>query len=118
VLDTAVGIVVGAAFGAVVAGLVKDLLTPLIAANVKQPDFSAMTFEVNGSKFLYGESLNALLSFLIVAAAIYFFVVAAVNALISKSRKEPPSDTTTRFRHAAEPLFEPCGSIGQGNTSL
>jgi large conductance mechanosensitive channel len=96
VVDMAVGIVIGAAFGAVVAGLVKDLLTPLIAAIVKQPDFSALTFEVNGSKFLYGEFLNALLSFLIVAAAIYFFVVVPVNALIARSRKEPPADPTTK----------------------
>lgn len=96
VVDMAVGIVIGAAFGAVVAGLVKDLLTPLIAAIVKQPDFSALTFEVNGSKFLYGEFLNALLSFLIVAAAIYFFVVVPVNALIARSRKEPPADKTTK----------------------
>jgi large conductance mechanosensitive channel len=96
VVDMAVGIVIGAAFGAVVSGLVKDLLTPLIAAIVKQPDFSALTFTVNGSKFLYGDFINALLSFLIIAAAIYFFVVVPVNALIARSRKEPPVDPTTR----------------------
>ena len=96
VVDMAVGIVIGAAFGAVVSGLVKDLLTPLIAAIVKQPDFSALTFTINGSKFLYGEFINALLSFLIVSAAIYFFVVVPVNALIARSRKEPPADPTTK----------------------
>jgi large conductance mechanosensitive channel len=96
VVDMAVGIVVGAAFGAVVSGLVKDLLTPLIAAIVKQPDFSALTFTINGSKFLYGEFINALLSFLIIAAAIYFIVVVPVNALIARSRKEPPADPTTK----------------------
>lgn len=96
VVDMAVGIVIGAAFGAVVSALVKDLLTPLIAAIVKQPDFSALTFTINGSKFLYGEFVNALLSFLIVSAAIYFFVVVPVNALIARSRKEPPADPTTK----------------------
>lgn len=96
VVDMAVGIVVGAAFGAVVTGFVKDLLTPFIAALVKQPDFSALTFTLNGSKFLYGDFINALTSFLIIAAAIYFFVVVPVNALIARSRKEPPADPTTR----------------------
>ena len=96
VVDMAVGIVVGAAFGAVVTGFVKDLLTPLIAALVKQPDFSAVTFTINGSKFLYGDFLNALISFLIVAAAIYFFVVLPINTLVAKSRTEPPADPTTK----------------------
>jgi large conductance mechanosensitive channel len=96
VVDMAVGIVIGAAFGSVVTGLVKDLLTQLIAAIIKQPDFSALTFEVNGSKFLYGEFINALLSFLIIAAAIYFFVVVPVNALIARSRKEPPAEPATK----------------------
>jgi large conductance mechanosensitive channel len=96
VVDLAVGVVIGAAFGGVVAALVKDLLTPLIAAIVKQPDFSAFTFTVNGSKFLYGEFINALLSFLIVAAAVYYFVVLPVNALISRAHHEPPADPTTK----------------------
>jgi large conductance mechanosensitive channel len=96
VVDMAVGIVIGAAFGAVVSGLVKDLLTPLIAAIVKQPDFSALTFSINGSKFLYGDFINALVSFLIIAAAVYFFVVVPVNALIARARKEPPADPTTK----------------------
>lgn len=96
VVDMAVGIVIGAAFGTVVSGFVKDLLTPFIAAIVKQPDFSGMLFTVNGSKFLYGEFVNALLSFIIIAAAVYFFVVVPVNALIARARKEPPADPTTR----------------------
>jgi large conductance mechanosensitive channel len=95
VVDMAVGIVVGAAFGAVVTGFVKNLLTPLIAAIIKQPDFSALTFAINGSKFLYGEFINALVSFLIIAAAVYFFVVLPMNALIARSRKEAPADPTT-----------------------
>ena len=97
VVDLAVGVVIGAAFGAVVTALVKDLLTPLIAAIVKQPDFSALTFTVNDSKFLYGDFINALLSFLIIATAVYFFVVLPINALVARSRKEPvPADPTTR----------------------
>jgi large conductance mechanosensitive channel len=96
VVDMAVGIVIGAAFGAVVTGLVKDLLTPFIAAIIKQPDFSGLTFTINGSKFLYGDFVNALLSFLIIAAAVYFFVVLPVNALVSRARKEPPPDPTTK----------------------
>jgi large conductance mechanosensitive channel len=96
VVDMAVGIVMGAAFGAVVSGLVKDLLTPLIAAIFKQPDFSGLVFTINGSRFLYGDFFNALLSFLIIAAAIYFFVVVPVNALIARSRKEAPADPSTK----------------------
>jgi len=96
VVDMAVGIVIGASFGAVVTGFVKDLMTPFIAALIKQPDFSTLTFTINGSKFLYGEFINALLSFLIIAGAVYFFVVVPVNALIARSRKEPPADPTTR----------------------
>ncbi len=96
VVDMAVGIVIGAAFGAVVTGFVKDLLTPFIAALVKQPDFSGLTFTVNGSRFPYGEFVNALISFLVISAAVYFFVVVPVNALIARSRKEPPADPTTR----------------------
>ena len=97
VVDLAVGVVIGAAFGAVVTSFVKDLLTPLIAALVKQPDFAGMTFTVNGSKFLYGDFINAFLSFLIIAAAVYFFVVVPINALIARTRRDPvPADPTTR----------------------
>ena len=96
VVDMAVGIVIGAAFGTVVTGFVKDLLTPLIAALVKQPDFSAFTFTINGSRFLYGEFINALLSFLIIAGAVYFFVVLPMNTLIARMPKEPPADPTTK----------------------
>jgi large conductance mechanosensitive channel len=92
----AVGIVIGAAFGGVITGFVKDLLTPFIAAIVKQPDFSALTFMINGSKFPYGDFSNALLSFVIIAAAVCFFVVVPVNALIARARQEPPADPTTR----------------------
>jgi large conductance mechanosensitive channel len=96
VVDMAVGIVIGAAFGAVVTGFVKDLLTPLIAALMGKPDFSALTFSVHGSQLLIGDFMNTLASFLIIAAAIYFFVIVPVNALVARTRREPPADPTTR----------------------
>jgi large conductance mechanosensitive channel len=96
VVDMAVGIVVGAAFGTVVASLVKDLLTPLIAALVRKPDFSAIAFELNGSKFLIGDFVNSVVSFVIIAAAVYFAVVLPINFLIALARKQPPADPTTK----------------------
>ena len=96
VVDLAVGVVIGAAFGSVVTAMVKDLLTPLIAAVVKAPDFSGLFFTLNGSKFLYGEFVNAAIAFVIVAAAVYFFVVLPINALIARARREPPADPTTK----------------------
>ncbi|HWR15061.1 MAG TPA: large conductance mechanosensitive channel protein MscL [Terriglobales bacterium] len=97
VVDLAVGVVIGAAFGTVVASFVKDILTPFIAAIVKQPDFSALFVEINGSKLMYGSFLNALIAFLLVAAAVYYFVVLPVNALVARARKEPaPADPTTK----------------------
>lgn len=83
VVDMAVGIVIGAAFGTVVAAFVKDLLTPFIAAVVKKPDFSAIAFTVNSSKFMIGHFVNELISFALVAAAVYFAVVLPVNKLIA-----------------------------------
>jgi len=97
VVDLAVGVVIGAAFGSVVTALTKDLLTPLIAALVKAPDFSALTWTLNGSTFRYGEFINSVISFLLVAGAVYFFVVTPINALITRTRKDPaPADPTTK----------------------
>ncbi|MBK5215848.1 MAG: large conductance mechanosensitive channel protein MscL, partial [Candidatus Pacebacteria bacterium] len=98
VVDLAVGVVIGAAFGTIVTALVSDLLTPLISAIAKVPDFSGMFFVLNGSKFMYGHFINALISFLLVASSVFFFVVKPMNILISRSRsrKEPPSDPTTK----------------------
>jgi large conductance mechanosensitive channel len=91
VVDMAVGIVIGAAFGGIVTAFVKDLLTPVIAAVVGKPDFSAIVYEINGSKFLVGDFLNALISFLLIAAAVYYFVVLPVNALMARiNRGETP----------------------------
>jgi large conductance mechanosensitive channel len=97
VLDLAVAVVIGAAFGAVVTALVKDLITPLIAALVGKPDFSAIQFEINSSKFLIGDFINALVSFLMVSAAVYFFVIVPVNAVMARMRRgEAPPDPTTK----------------------
>jgi large conductance mechanosensitive channel len=97
VLDLAVAVVIGAAFGAVVTALVKDLLTPLIGAIAGKPDFSAMKLTVNGSELLVGDFLNALIAFVMMAAAVYFFVVLPVNAMVARLRRgEAPPDPTTK----------------------
>jgi large conductance mechanosensitive channel len=98
VVDLAVAVVLGGAFGAVVAAFVSDLLTPLIAALVGQPDFSAIVFTVNESQFPIGHFINVLLSFLLVAAAIYFFVVTPMNMMIERRNRgaEPPDPTTKK----------------------
>jgi large conductance mechanosensitive channel len=96
VVDLAVGVVIGAAFGTIVSALVSDLLTPFIAAIAKVPDFSGLFFTINDSKFMYGHFINALISFILVASSVFFFVVKPMNLLISRSRKEPPADPTTK----------------------
>lgn len=97
VVDLAVGVVVGAAFGTVVTEFTKDLLTPLIAAVVGKPDFSAIQFEIHGSKFPVGNFINAAVSFLLIGTAVYYLVVVPVNALIARTHKEPvPPDPTTQ----------------------
>ena len=96
VVDLAVAVVIGAAFGAVVTALVEDFVTPLIAAIGGQQDFSALDFTINESTFRYGDFINKVLTFVSVAAAIFFFVVTPINALIARARREPPADPTTR----------------------
>jgi large conductance mechanosensitive channel len=97
VVDLAVGVVIGIAFGAVVTGLVKDLITPLIGAIGGQPDFSGLTFTINNSKFLYGDFINAVISFLIIAAVIFFFVVQPLNKLQERaSKNKTPEDPTEK----------------------
>jgi large conductance mechanosensitive channel len=96
VVDLAVAVVIGAAFGAVVTAFVEDLVTPLIAAIGGEPDFSRLSFEINGSVFRYGDFINAVLAFLIVAAVIFFFVVKPLNALLARRRTEPPVAHPTR----------------------
>ena len=97
VVDLAVAVVIGAAFGAVVTALVKDVVTPLVAAIAGKPDFSALTFTINNSVFRYGDFLNALLGFVLVAAAVYFSIVAPMNAMMNRFRPAP-----------GEPAARPC----------
>jgi len=97
VVDMAVGVVVGAAFGTVVNSVVKDLLTPFLAAVVRKPDFSAFSFTIHGGKFLYGDFINSVISFLIIAAAVYFAVVLPVNALMARvQHADQPAPPNTK----------------------
>ena len=94
VVDLAVAIVIGVAFGAVITALVADLITPLIAAIFGSHDFSALTFTINNSTFLYGAFINAVISFILVAAAIFFFVVKPMNAIQARRATAEPTATS------------------------
>jgi len=96
VVELAIAVVIGVAFGVVITAFVKDLVTPLIAAIGGKPDFAALSFTINNSKFLYGEFINAVIAFLIIAAVIYFLVVIPYTAMVERSRKEPPADPTVK----------------------
>jgi large conductance mechanosensitive channel len=96
VIDLAVAVVIGAAFGAVVTAFVENLLTPLIAAIGGEPDFSALSFEINNSVFRYGAFFNAVISFLIIALVVYFFVVLPYNRLRDLRKTEEPAGPVTR----------------------
>lgn len=95
-VDLATAVVIGTAFTAVVNALVKDLITPLIGAIGGKPDFGELAFTINDSRFAYGDFLNALLTFLIVAAVVFFLVIKPVNALLERFRPEPKVDQQTR----------------------
>ena len=95
-VDTAVGIVIGLAFAAVITAFVGDLITPLIAAIGGKPDFGGLSFTINKSHFLYGAFLNALITFVVIAAVLFYFVIKPVNALMARRKTEPPVAETTR----------------------
>jgi large conductance mechanosensitive channel len=95
VVDLAVAVVIGAAFGALVTALVKDLITPLIAAIIGKPDFSSLTFTIHNSRFLYGDFINALVAFILLAAVVYFFIIVPMNRLLAM-RRQAPLDPLTR----------------------
>jgi large conductance mechanosensitive channel len=95
-VDLAVAVVIGTAFAAVVNAVVEDLITPLIAAVAGEPDFGDLAFTINGSRFAYGDFLNQLLTFVIVAAVVFFLVVKPVNALMARLRTEPDIESDTR----------------------
>jgi len=90
VVDLAVAVVIGTAFTAVVKALVADIVTPIIAAIVGQPNFGALKFTINGSQFAYGDFLNNVITFVSIAAAVFFLIVAPINALMSRRAKEDP----------------------------
>ena len=96
VVDLAIAVVIGVAFTAVITAFVKDLVTPLIAAFGGKPDFSALYFTINNSRFLYGDFINVVIAFVIIAAVIYFLVVLPYQAYLERSRREPPPDPTTK----------------------
>lgn len=96
VVDLAVAVVIGVAFKSIVDALVADFVTPLLAAIGGKPDFAALDFTINESTFRYGDFLNQVISFVIIAAVIFFFVVVPVNQLMSRAKKEPPADPTSK----------------------
>ncbi len=106
-IDLAVGVVIGAGFSNVVNSLVKDLITPIIGAIINTSDFSNLSFSINDSQFLYGDFLNALISFVLIASVVYFFVITPMNLFLARLRKE--SDPTT-------PNQSSSNSSGSGQT--
>ena len=96
VVDLAVAVVIGAAFKAIIDALVSDFITPLIAAIVGKQDFSALDFTINSSTFRYGDFLNQVISFLIIAAVVFFFVVVPVNKLMARRKTDTPVDPLVR----------------------
>lgn len=96
-MELAVAVVVGGAFGTIVTALVKDLITPLIAAIGGKPDFSNLHFTINNSKFLYGDFINAIVSFLIIAAVVFFLIIQPVNKLMARAnRSKNPEEPTDK----------------------
>ena len=96
VVDLAIAVVIGAAFGALIVAFTADLLTPIIAAFAGQADFSSLSFTIHNSHFLYGAFINAVIAFVIIVAVIYFFVVLPVNALMDRYKPAPDEPTPTR----------------------
>lgn len=94
-VELAVAVVIGAAFGTIVNALVKDLVTPLIAAIGGKPDFSGLYFTINNSRFLYGDFINAVISFLLISTVIFFLVVQPVNKLVARMNRTTTSDEPT-----------------------
>ncbi len=120
VVDLAVAVVIGAAFGALVTAFVRDIITPIIALIFGKHDFSTLSFTINGSHFLYGDFINFLIAFISIAAAVFFFVVQPVNALMARRKTAPDVDSETRPcteclsdipRQARKCAF--CGSLQQ-----
>jgi len=94
VVDLAVAVVIGLAFQAVVAALVRDILTPIVAAIFGKPDFAALTFTLHKSHFFYGDFINAVISFVSIALAVFIFVIKPVNYMANRRRKAEPDAAT------------------------
>ncbi len=105
VVDLAIAVVIGAAFGALVTAVVEDFITPLIAAIGGQHDFSELDFKINDSRFLYGHFINALISFLVIAAVIFFFVVKPMNLLLARMQR-PNAPVPVSVKQCPECLSE------------
>jgi large conductance mechanosensitive channel len=107
-VDLAVAVVIGASFGAIVTAMVKDLVTPLIAAIGGQPDFSGLYFTLNGSRFLYGDFINAVISFLMIAAVIFFLVIQPINKLMARANRdsEPEEPTEKKCKYCMSTIPE------------
>ena len=95
IVELAIAVVIGAAFGALVTSFVANIITPIIAAIFGKPDFSNLSFTINGSHFLYGSFINAVISFVSIAAAIFFFVVKPLDAIQKARGIQPPEDGRT-----------------------
>jgi large conductance mechanosensitive channel len=96
VVDLAVAVIIGAAFGAIVTSLVTDVINPLISAVVHKPDFSYLVLDLNGGKVKYGNFLNAIITFVIIAASVYFMAVLPINALMKRLHPAAPAVPTTK----------------------
>ncbi len=96
VIDLAIAVVIGAAFGAVVTSFVNDILMQVVAAIFGQPDFAALSFGLGGSEIYYGKFLNAVITFVIIGAAVFYFVVVPINAMNARFRKEPSPDPSIK----------------------
>jgi len=96
VIDLAVAVVIGAAFGALITALVRDILTPIIALIFGKPDFSSLSFTINSSHFLYGDFLNFLFAFVTISFSVFFFVVKPVNMLMARRKTQPDVESETR----------------------
>jgi len=105
VVDLAVAVVIGTAFGALITALVRDLITPIIALIFGKPDFSALSFTLNSSHFLYGDFINYVIAFVSVAAAIFFLVVQPMNAVL-RARQRTKADPEADSRPCTECLSD------------
>jgi large conductance mechanosensitive channel len=110
-LDVAVGFVLGVAFATVITSLVENVLTPIIAGIFGQPDVSSLSIGIGDAEVLYGNFINALISFLLVAVALFLFVVKPYNAIMARAQAgdDPgiePSEEITLLREIRDALTD------------